>query len=340
MKELFTRSALSIFPQSLMNKLAGQFVPVFMLHRLLNNKNEPDLKIVKSIHQYLEYIRKNKYQPITLDLLYSYLESGEKLPEKAVVFTVDDGFSGQFEYMAPIFSKFDIPLTCFIITDFIDGNLWPWDDQVKYIFGQTSKTLIEVVMPNGAEVQIIIDPLFIKGARRKLVNQLKLMDQTNIYQWLQNLYNAAEIDIPKTVPERFKGGSWQQIEEFVASGHFVAPHSKTHRIISQLSDNEAFEEIQGSFYYLKSKIPSAVDILAYPSGNRCDFGSRDEQIVKASSLRGAVSAIGKTVTPCSSLTRLPRFTLPNNMCDFLQYLTYIEVVKNKFRNKYFFKKLK
>ena len=170
--------------------------------------------------------------------MYSYLETGEKLPKKSVVFTVDDGFSGQFEYMAPIFSKFDIPLTCFVITDFIDGKLWPWDDQVKYIFELTTKTCIEMVMPNGKEVQINIDPSFIKMARRKLVNQLKQMDQTDIYQWLQTLYSNAEVDIPSLVPESFKPGSWQQIEQFVSSGHFVAPHSKTHRIISQLRSEE------------------------------------------------------------------------------------------------------
>jgi len=46
---------------------------------------------------------------------------------------------------------------------------------------------------------------------------------------------------------------------------------------------------------------------------------------------GAVSTVSDSVRKGYMLEALPRFGLPNNMGDFLQYLSFIEVFKNKVR---------
>ena len=41
---------------------------------------------------------------------------GERFPQKAVAFTVDDGYFDFAEVAAPIFSHYDCPVTVFLVT--------------------------------------------------------------------------------------------------------------------------------------------------------------------------------------------------------------------------------
>ncbi len=331
MKELIIKTILAGLPERLVHSVTGDFVPIFMLHRFLDANGEPTHKSIKLLHQYLEYIRKKNYHPLSLEELFLKLTNKESIPKKAVVFTVDDGFIEQFEILGPIFSQYDIPLTCFVITDFLDGKLWPWDDQIRFICETTRKQSCEIILPDGSNYHcgLVNQPL--KTARRSLVNKLKRMDQTDIYNWLDKLYFAAEIEKPKQAPEQYKNGSWVQAENFIEQGHSIAAHTKTHRILSQLNAEDAEDEIVGSYQYLKQKIPQCAKIFAYPSGQLGEFSRREEAIISNSQMIGAVSAIPRTVTPTSKIEALPRFSLPNDMSEFLQYLSYIEVMKNKIR---------
>jgi len=256
---------------------------------------------------------------------------GEPLPKKCVAFTVDDGFADQFELLAPIFSQYDIPLTCFVITGLLDGILWPWDDQVKYIITTTKIKSFSVNLPDGEQFCYNLDQIRDAASIDSLRFKLKNQDQTHLYDWLHNLYNVAEVEIPIQPPIQYRAGSWEQANAAVRSGHSIAAHTKTHRILSRLNDTEASEEIIGSYQHLKSRVPESGDIFAYPTGRPIDFGVREEKIIMNSPIIGAVSTVSDSVRKGYMLEALPRFGLPNNMGDFLQYLSFIEVFKNKVR---------
>ena len=125
MRELLIKAVLSAIPQVIANKLAGEFVPVFLLHRITDRNGDLNQEQIKQLHEYLKYIRKQDYRPLALKDLFIHISNGEPLPERSVAFTVDDGFADQFEHLAPIFSQYDVPLTCFVITGMLDGILWP-----------------------------------------------------------------------------------------------------------------------------------------------------------------------------------------------------------------------
>ena len=332
MRTSLVKSILSIVPQAISHKLVDEFVPIFMMHRIIDNNGDPDLAKVKHLQACLEYIRKHAYQPIALDDMCKLFASCEPLPRKSVVFTVDDGFADQFEQLAPIFSQYDVPLTCFLITDMLDGILWPWDDQVKYIISATKLSSFLAKLPNDEQFLCNFDGEGAEVVIEKLRFRLKNQDQTQLYDWLQNLYNVAEVDVPNQPPLQYKSASWEQANEFVDNGHSVAAHTKTHRILSRLNDTEVREEILGSYEYLKKRIPGSSDMFAYPTGRSTDFGVREENIIKDSPIICAVSTIHDAVRMGCELTALPRYTFPNNVGDFLQCLSFIEILKKKVRN--------
>jgi len=332
MRKHLIKTCLAVVPQVVSHILAGDFVPIFMLHRIIDSKGDLDPVQVTQLITYLEYIRKHNYHPVALEDLFTCIARGEPLPERSVVFTVDDGFSDQFEHLAPIFSQYDIPLTCFVITGLLDGVLWPWDDQIKHIFSTTKLKSFEVNLPDASLFTCDFDQAGKSVMSERIRFRLKSQDQTYLYEWLQNLYNVAEVEIPVQPPLQYRSASWEQAIEFVGNGHSIAAHTKTHRILSRLSDTEARDEIIGSYNYLKSRVPESADIFAYPTGRPDDFGVREEKMVMNSPIIGAVSTVPDAVRLGYKLESLPRFGLPSTMSDFLQYLSFIEVFKNKVRN--------
>ena len=81
----------------------------------------------------LKYLRDNRYNVITLDMLVGMIASGTTPPPKSVVITFDDGWEDQYRDAFPILKKYHDPATFFIFTngpdsDEIDFLTW---DQIK-----------------------------------------------------------------------------------------------------------------------------------------------------------------------------------------------------------------
>src|SRR5688572_27287631 len=111
--------------------LAGR-ATIFMMHRFA----VPDLGVSghdpEVVRSALEYLRRRKYHFATLTELLDCLERGEPMPERTIVFTIDDGYFDQAEIAAPLFAEFDCSATCFVCTGFVDGELWMWWDQIEH----------------------------------------------------------------------------------------------------------------------------------------------------------------------------------------------------------------
>lgn len=330
MKEYLLRKTIETFPRSLSSRMAGQFVPVFMLHRFVGCDGEPDQKLLKNIAAFLEYLRAERYHTITLDTLLECQLQGRPLPEKAAVFTVDDGFWDQVSVAGPLFAQYDCPLTLYAVTEFVDGKLWLWDDQVRYVLTHSPKATYKVNLPDGSAF-FVDSAKDVRQQSRALRNKLKAMNQTGLYDWLPSLYSDAGVEYTVTPPGLYRAASWSELQSFTSSGHFVGPHTLTHRILSQLNSEDAQSEIEGSLARLQEKLPRYSNTFAYPTGRQVDFTDREEAVVQKSPLLGAVSTVADAYRVGYPVTAIPRYSIPDSMTNFYQYISFIEVLKNKIR---------
>ena len=117
-----------------------RFVPVFMLHRMKNESLGIDGTSPEMLEVALEYFQSKGYVFVSLSSLVEAVRLGETLPRKAVCFTLDDGFSDQFDVAFPIFRKFNCPATFFVATSFTSGKGWLWHSKVEYLLETTKKT--------------------------------------------------------------------------------------------------------------------------------------------------------------------------------------------------------
>jgi len=320
-------AAISTIARSLLDT----FCPIFMLHRI----ECPDRKIpgrnLDLIQQQLEYVHKKGYQPIPLSKLAQCIADNEPLPEKAVAFTIDDGFIDHFDLAGPIFAKFDIALHYFLITDFINGKIWPWDDQVKHLIDSSplNTRTISVV-----DTQVEVD-LRTSASRKIAVKQLRDLfkgaSNSNLASNLDLLYKQFETEPLSAPPPQYQAMSWDNANKLLTMGHEIGAHTKTHRILSQLTHSESEDEILGSIQTVKKMTRQCSPVFCYPTGRDSDFTIREEHILQNSDCFAAVTNQSEHLGQYHNPYQIPRLSLPSNMIDFIQCISWVEYVKNKIR---------
>ncbi|WP_164078346.1 polysaccharide deacetylase family protein [Alteromonas facilis] len=318
-------------PYSIYRTFLGDFVPVLMLHRT-RSALSPDGHDLNFLRQCLAHLRKEHYNPISLESLINMANNNLDIPPRSIVFTIDDGFKDNIVDTASVFGEFDIPLTCFVITDFIDKGLWPWDDQVKFALSSSHLQKCTLFLPDTSELMLEQQNSSFLYLKTFLRDKLKRQPQSTIYNWIKDtLYPSLEVDVPVGPPSSFLPASWNDINQFISAGHFVAPHTQSHRILSMLTMEEARREINDSYSLLKEKVTSVSPVFAYPTGRQGDFTERDEQMCAELGLSAAVSTVPGYWSPNCNQYSIPRFSFPTHFEDFLQYIGAIEAIKEKLK---------
>jgi len=109
----------------------GNLATIFMLHRVSNDKDIYNSHSINYLRNTLKYLKDNNYNFVSLEDLVLRSLRNEPPIEKAIVFTIDDGYLDQLQLAVPVFIEFQCPVTIFLITDLIENNKVPWDGLIE-----------------------------------------------------------------------------------------------------------------------------------------------------------------------------------------------------------------
>jgi peptidoglycan/xylan/chitin deacetylase (PgdA/CDA1 family) len=99
-----------------------QTVPVLCYHRLAE-RCESALCITASLfEEQMRYLKKNGYRVISMAELEDFFTNRRRIPSKAVVINLDDGYRSTYEIAYPILKKHGFTAGLFIYTDFIGAS--------------------------------------------------------------------------------------------------------------------------------------------------------------------------------------------------------------------------
>ncbi len=322
---------------TVVNPLTGCLGTVFMLHRF----EDPDRGMpgypVAFVGQVLEHLRRRNCPLVSLRDLIDGLNRGSLPLGHSVAFTFDDGTYDQAEIAAPVFSRYDCPVTVFLITGFVDNKLWPWDDRVAYAIQKTTRTSVTV----QAGRETLSYDLRTDARRAAALDDLrlrcKLLPQAEFHAVLERLPEATSMIIPEAVPNGYAAMTWDDARVLERGGLFsFAPHSVSHQILPGMADDAARSEITESWQRLQQELSNPLPVFNFPSGR---FGVREVGFVRDAGFFAFVTTEAGYVYSCrdtrsTSLPwRLDRFVLPDTLEDFLQYSTWIEWGKQWVRSK-------
>ncbi len=216
------------------------------------------------------HIRRH-YNPVSISRVGRWLKIGEPLPENPVAITVDDGYRDFLTVAHPVFREYGIPVTVFVVTDFLDGKLWLWVDRVQYAYRRANRPYEE---------------------SRQMVESLKRLPNAERLSALARLSASLGIVLPSEPPPEYRPLFWDEVRRLAAEGVEFGPHTMTHPILSSISSvSEITREIAGSKRRLEDELGRPSVHFCYPNGSWHDIGEDALSAVRASGFETAVSTI-------------------------------------------------
>jgi len=226
--------ALNYFQNFYLNLLAGN-LRVLAYHTV----HDP-AKFEKQLHYLKEH-----FHLIDLHTLKNHLNKGEKLPNRSLLITFDDGDISVFENGLPLFKKYKIPSVLFVITKLIGTSDPYWWDQIRYCLG-------------GEE-----------GHKKSW--EAKTWKNEERIDYLEKLTNNSEK--PQLKKDQLKNSQLKQLRE---AGMEIANHSHTHPMFDRCTERELRYEISSSSKLL-ADLGFHKNVFAYPNGN---YDPKAENILK------------------------------------------------------------
>jgi peptidoglycan/xylan/chitin deacetylase (PgdA/CDA1 family) len=262
-----------------------------------------------------EYLRRH-YHPVSLAGAVEYVAGRRATPPRTVVITVDDGYEDFFTVAYPIFSAYRIPVSVFVVTDFLDRKCWLWWDRIVHAFIHTAASTVQVPFPQGQRFRFIFTSRQDRLDAAEVVIQaaLKISNPERL-AFLADLDRLLNVELPPEPPDEYAPLTWEQVRHMAATGIAVGCHTKTHPILSQVSDpDDRRREILGSKARLEEELQEPVREFCYPNGGADDFDSEITEMVRLAGFESAVTTeLGWNFAGRSDPFRLRRVLVETDM---------------------------
>ncbi len=265
-------------------------VIIMVYHRVLPESQhvsflQPGMFVTsKTFEKHIKFLL-DKYRFITIeDLLLNKI----KTTHRYSIMTFDDGWLDNYLYAFPILKKYNIPATIFLPVDYIGSKKWLWTDIIAWFITNKSNVLkkIDSLKDFKAITQLIIRTITSRHNLIKkidfLLESLKLFPENEIYEFIEYLKDRTGL----TYPEERVFLNWDEIIEMSHAGISFGSHTRTHRILTRLKEDEIIYELSTSLEIIKQKNINSIPILSYPNG---DKNKKIEEIAQACGYIGAVT---------------------------------------------------
>jgi peptidoglycan/xylan/chitin deacetylase (PgdA/CDA1 family) len=187
---------------------------------------------------------------------------GAPLPPNPVCVTFDDGYRDNLEIALPILERHGVPAIFFIATHYIGARRLFWWDRVAYLIKQSRAE--EIVLDYPASLR-----LRRAGAARAVLRLIKDTPGLDLPRLLDGLAAAAGVAWDDALDRRFAEAqlmTWDEVRALRRRGMDVQSHTRTHRVLTTLSDAEIDDELAGSRADLERELGEPVRIVSYPIG--------------------------------------------------------------------------
>ena len=281
----------------------------------------------------LAYLRRHRYELVSVNEVVSRFIERPARASASIAFTVDDGYYDWYEVAAPIFAEFDCPVTVFLATGFVDGQLWNWWDKVEYILTATSHASLRIAGDTEEWSYDWRTPLEREGVVRQLVSRLERIRTDRKLELVDVLAASLEVQLPTQAPARYAAMSWDDVRKAAARGATFGPHTVTHPILAQCTDAESRWEIEESWRRVRHETDAAVSVFAYPNGQPHAISNREAVEVAEAGMMGAVTTrqqyVERGASHAEPLARylVPRFPYPLDRAHLVQLTTGLERAK-------------
>ncbi len=279
-----------------------------MLHRVFpfeNNKLFPNenMKITPEfLEKFIIDAKEKGYEFISMDELSQILKYKTTVSKK-IVMTLDDGYKDNYTHAYPIFKKYNVPFLIYITTKFPDKKaiLW-WYNLEELVICNN-----EISLNNSSYFKCFSEEEKI-NTFMKIREIIMNLDQKNLYDELNNLFNLYSIDWYKY--SKLLTLDWNEILELSNDSLCtIGGHTVNHFVLSKLNKDEIINEINLANKTITNFIKKDVKHFAYPFGDKNSCGKKEFDVVKELKLLTATTTISGHARHGENIYELRRLML-------------------------------
>jgi peptidoglycan/xylan/chitin deacetylase (PgdA/CDA1 family) len=260
------------------------------------------------LEQLILALKTRGHQFISIETLWRHLVEGRPL-EKAVVFSLDDGYLDNYTQAYPLFKKHGVPFTLYLTSSFPDQTAKMWWFALEDLLLSSD----EIRLSNG-----------------QVFNASTQQDKLNTFLSVRRLMVSPSADGHKAcVAELFNDHAvdwlaysrqhalgWEQVlalsEDPLVT---IGGHTVSHASLTQLTEAELVRDVTGAHERITAVTGQTVAHFAYPFGGRKEARAREFSLLKTLGLKTAVTTRRGNILPAHKdhLTSLPRINFDNSV---------------------------
>lgn len=250
---------------------------------------------------------------ISLDEAHQRLREN-KVDNRFVCFTLDDGYRDNLIHAYPIFKKYNVPFTIYVPGNYPTGEGILWWQALQEILQK--QVLIAVELDNGP----LAFPTSTVDEKWHAYNE--------IYWWLRSKMPLEQIAFIKAFADRYDFDLKAQCQKMIMTWDeirtlandpltTIGAHTMNHYAVSGLSEDELREDTRASINRLQKELGEAPTHMSYPYGDEVSAGPRDFDMMSEFGFKTAVTTRKGVVFPehKDHLTALPRVSLNGDFQD-------------------------
>ena len=222
----------------------------------------------------------SEYQPISADDVLEAVTGNRKLPPRAVLVTVDDGYLDFKENIWPITKNYGIRPVLFVATAYVGKGVFWWD---KLYDALQNTTLQQIESPIG----ILL--LGTKQERQQTFAKLAdyMKQSASFEKSLVEVTDLCRRLFPTQLLTDKTTLGWDELRQLFDAGVTIAPHTHNHPALGNISNEQAEFEILESQRQIKAELGSAPALFAYPYGSRAAIGTFAADLLRSSGFQFA-----------------------------------------------------
>lgn len=202
---------------------------------------------------------------VSIGELLDAINSGRPLPPSSVMVTFDDGYNDFLTAAWPVLEQLHIPAVLFVVTQHLSDPTLPfWWDRLYQAVTRTNHACLQT---DGVGHYALQTPQQRWLAFTELKAAVKSMEFHQAMAMIEEIARTLGVH----PDEEQTNLTWDEVAGLAARGLCIAPHTRTHPVLSRVTEAEARQEIFGCQLDIDRRLGQRWPVFAYPCGHQADI---------------------------------------------------------------------
>lgn len=247
------------------------------------------------------------FEPVALSELVRRVAEGTSHGDE-VALTFDDGLRNHYAVVWPLLQAHGVPATFFVCSDLVESDAWIWRTELRQRLKLLASPVRTRVTREAGCSTSAIDGIM---EWTKSLSAAECQAFRNKVVTMTPLFSPSPEQVALHAPM-----TWDQLRAMDPALVTIGSHTRTHPLLTMLTDAQLQDEIVGSRQVLEAGLDRPVELFCYPNG----IITSDSVALVRANYRAGVSICNGFVRWEDDPALLPRIPADGSRATFVRRL--------------------